>query len=158
VTRWPPSVGACRGWPSRSSTRSTGLEFVDKNSLTGTCEEIDECTHTVIVTYALILYSAGMSTLPAPPPLPRLASIDRSQLLLHTLDVERLIDDDHSARSIWHLARHTVLALDGEPAPELFIRGSGLYSANLNAENPLGTMQSIEHTLRALDKLAEQEQ
>jgi hypothetical protein len=99
-----------------------------------------------------------MSTLPAPPPLPRLASIDRSQLLLHTLDVERLIDDDHSARSIWHLARHTVLALDGEPAPELFIRGSGLYSANLNAENPLGTMQSIEHTLRALDKLAEQEQ
>jgi hypothetical protein len=54
--------------------------------------------------------------------------------------------------------RDTVLALDGEPAPELFIRGSGLYSANLNAENPLGTMQSIEHTLRALDKLAEQEQ
>jgi transposase len=43
-----------------------------------------------------------MSTLPDPP-LPRLASIDRSQLLLHTLDVERLIDEDHSARSIWHL-------------------------------------------------------
>jgi hypothetical protein len=37
----------------------------------------------------LILYSAGMSTSPAPP-LPRLASIDRSQLLLHTVDVERL--------------------------------------------------------------------
>jgi N12 class adenine-specific DNA methylase len=52
----------------------------------------------------------------------------------------------------------TGLALDGEPVPELFIRGSGLYSANLNAENPLGTMQSIEHALRALDKLAEQEQ
>jgi hypothetical protein len=28
---------------------------------------------------------------------------------------------------------------------------------NLNAENPLGTMQSIEHTLRALDNLADQE-
>jgi hypothetical protein len=42
--------------------------------------------------------------------------------------------------------------------PELFIRGKSLYSANLNPENPLGTMQSIEHTLRALDKLAEQEQ
>ena len=51
-----------------------------------------------------------------------------------------------------------VLALDGEPAPELFIRGSGLDEENLNAENPLGTMQSIENTLRALDKLAEQEQ
>jgi hypothetical protein len=43
-----------------------------------------------------------MSTLPDPS-LPRLASIDRSQLLLHTVDVERLIDEDHSARSIWHL-------------------------------------------------------
>ena len=69
---------------------------------TGRCEEIDGCIHTVIVTYTFILYSAGMSTLPAPP-LPRLASIDRSQLLLHTVDVERLIDEDHSARSIWHL-------------------------------------------------------
>ena len=28
----------------------------------------------------------------------------------------------------------------------------------LTAENPLGTMQSIEHTLRALDKLADEEQ
>ena len=54
--------------------------------------------------------------------------------------------------------RLTGLALDGDGLPELFVRGSGLYSANLNAENPLGTMQSIEHTLRALDKLADQEQ
>jgi hypothetical protein len=33
-----------------------------------------------------------------PPLSPRLASIDRSQLLLHSIDVEKLIDDDHSAR------------------------------------------------------------
>lgn len=33
----------------------------------------------------------------------RLASIDRSQLVLHSIDVERLIDEDHSARSIWKL-------------------------------------------------------
>src|ERR1700684_1298614 len=51
-----------------------------------------------------------MSTLPAPP-LPRLASIDRSQLLLHTIDVERLIDEDHSARSIWHLVGRMNLSL-----------------------------------------------
>jgi transposase len=38
-----------------------------------------------------------------PPHTPRLALIDRSQFLLHSIDVERLIDDDHSARSIWHL-------------------------------------------------------
>jgi hypothetical protein len=53
--------------------------------------------------------------------------------------------------------RLTGLALDGEAVPELFIKGD-LYSANLNPENPLGTMQSIEHALRSLDKLAEHEQ
>ena len=68
----------------------------------GRCEEIGKGTHTVIVTYAVDLYSGTMSTLPDPP-LPRLASIGRSQLLLHTVDVERLIDEDHSARSIWQL-------------------------------------------------------
>ena len=73
-----------------------------RDTPTGTCEESDECIHTGIVTYVLILYSANMSTLPDSP-LPRLASIDRSQLLLHTVDVERLIDEDHSARSIWQL-------------------------------------------------------
>ena len=78
--------------------------------LSGSCEEIGKCTHTVIVTYAMILYSAGMSNLPVPP-VPRLASIDRSQLLLHTLDVERLIDEDHSARSIWQLIGRTNLSL-----------------------------------------------
>jgi hypothetical protein len=33
-----------------------------------------------------------MSSLPAPP-LPRLASSERSQVLLHTLDIDRLIDE-----------------------------------------------------------------
>jgi len=70
--------------------------------LSGSCEEISKCSHTDIVTYIFTLYGIGMSTLPASP-VPRLASIDRSQLLLHTVDVERLIDEDHSARSIWHL-------------------------------------------------------
>ena len=51
-----------------------------------------------------------MSDMPVPP-LPRLASIDRSQLLLHTLDVERLIDEDHSARSIWDLVGRLNLSL-----------------------------------------------
>jgi hypothetical protein len=49
----------------------------------------------------------------------------------------------------------TLLAgLDEERLPELFIRGSGIYKAQLNAENPVGTMQSIEYALRGLDKAA----
>jgi transposase len=79
-------------------------------TMSGRCEEIGKCAHSVIVTDQFILYSAGMSDMPAPP-LPRLASIDRSQLLLHTLDVERLIDEDHSARSIWHLLGRMNLSL-----------------------------------------------
>lgn len=39
----------------------------------------------------------------ATPPSPRLASIDRRQILLRTVDVEKVIDEDHSARSIWEL-------------------------------------------------------
>jgi transposase len=38
-----------------------------------------------------------------PPLSPRLASVDRSQLVLHSIDVERLIDEDHCARAIWQL-------------------------------------------------------
>jgi N12 class adenine-specific DNA methylase len=42
--------------------------------------------------------------------------------------------------------------------PELFVRGRATYSANLNATNPIGTVQSIEHTLRNLDRLATEQQ
>ena len=42
---------------------------------------------------------------------------------------------------------------DDDRMPDLFIRGLATYSANLNAANPIGTVQSIEHTLRSLDKL-----
>ena len=43
--------------------------------------------------------------------LPRLASIDRSQLILRTVDVEKLIDEDHSARSIWEVVGRMDLSL-----------------------------------------------
>ena len=33
-----------------------------------------------------------------------------------------------------------------------------MYTANLNPVNPVGTIQSIEHTLRSLDKLAADQQ
>jgi hypothetical protein len=46
------------------------------------------------------------------------------------------------------------LVKEDERIPDLFVRGHATYSANLNATNPVGTVQSIEHTLRSLDKLA----
>jgi hypothetical protein len=46
------------------------------------------------------------------------------------------------------------LLQEDERVPELFIRGRATYSANLNPANPVGTVQSLEHTLRSLDKLA----
>ena len=45
-----------------------------------------------------------------------------------------------------------------EGEPDLFVRGAERYNANLNAEHPVGTIQSIEHTLRSFDRLAEQEE
>ena len=43
-------------------------------------------------------------------------------------------------------------------APDLFVRGRVAYKANLNPDNPLGTISSIEHTLRSLDRRTEEEQ
>jgi hypothetical protein len=37
------------------------------------------------------------------PAVPRLVSINRQQLVLRSIDVEQLIDEDHSARLIWQL-------------------------------------------------------
>jgi hypothetical protein len=34
---------------------------------------------------------------------PRLASINRQQFILRSIDVERLIEEEHSARLIWQL-------------------------------------------------------
>ena len=47
---------------------------------------------------------------------------------------------------------------EDERLPEVFIRGAGIYKAQMNAENPVGTMQSIEYALRGLDKAAADEQ
>jgi N12 class adenine-specific DNA methylase len=51
-----------------------------------------------------------------------------------------------------------LIGSDEDRLPELFVRGAATYSVQLNAENPVGTIQSIEHALRSLEKAAEQEQ
>jgi hypothetical protein len=50
------------------------------------------------------------------------------------------------------------LLQDDDRLPELYVRGCATYSANLNAVNPIGSIQSVEHTLRNLDKLAAEQQ
>jgi N12 class adenine-specific DNA methylase len=42
-------------------------------------------------------------------------------------------------------------------APRLFLRGKATYEANLNEDNALGTMASIDHIFRKLDKELEEE-
>ena len=67
--------------------------------------------------------------------------------------------DDHAPRLRATFRGFDILSRDkpGAPVPDLFIRGAGTYTAHINADNPVGTIQSIEHTLRALDKAAEDE-
>jgi transposase len=55
--------------------------------------------------------------------LPRLNAVNRQQLVLRTLDVDRLVDDDHSARLIWELVgrldlsfyHSQIAAVEGQP-------------------------------------------
>lgn len=67
--------------------------------------------------------------------------------------------DDYAPRLRASFRGFEILSRDkpGAPVPDLFIRGAGTYGAHINADNPIGAMQSIEHTLRALDKAAEDE-
>jgi hypothetical protein len=69
--------------------------------------------------------------------------------------------DDQTLRVRGHFKDFEILSRGGpfkDSEPELFIRGKETYKANLNPENPLGTVSSIEHTLRGLDRRAEEDQ
>jgi len=48
----------------------------------------------------------------------------------------------------------TGFSSEDDRVPDIFIRGAGTYSAHLNPENTVGTLQSIEHTLRSLERVA----
>jgi hypothetical protein len=69
--------------------------------------------------------------------------------------------DDQTLKVRGHFKDFELLSRGGpfkDSEPELFIRGKETHKANLNPENPLGTIASIEHTLRGLDRKAEDEQ
>ena len=52
----------------------------------------------------------GMST-DTPVTRPRLAAVNRQQMVMRAVDVERLIEEDHPARSIWELVGRLDLSL-----------------------------------------------
>jgi hypothetical protein len=52
----------------------------------------------------------------------------------------------------------TKIGMFEDELPDVYIRGAGLYKAKLNAENPIGTIQSIEHAIRSFDSSAEDEE
>ncbi len=68
--------------------------------------------------------------------------------------------DDYKLRKRASFRGFEILSRDkpGASVPDLFIRGAGTYTVHINTDNPIGTMQSIEHTLRALDRAATDEQ
>lgn len=67
--------------------------------------------------------------------------------------------EDHTLRKRASFRGFEILSSDqpGAAVPDLFIRGAGTYTAHVNVGNAIGTMQSIEHTLRGLDRAAEGE-
>ena len=42
---------------------------------------------------------------------PRLVAVDRRQMVMRAIDVERLIEEDHPARSLWELVGQLDLSL-----------------------------------------------
>ncbi len=67
--------------------------------------------------------------------------------------------DDNTPQVRAHFKTFEILSRGAQRdrEPDLFIRGEEIYKANLNPDNPLGTIQSIEHVLRSLDRRAEDE-
>jgi hypothetical protein len=51
----------------------------------------------------------------------------------------------------------TTASMRDDGLPDLYVRGQATYKANLNLESPLGTIASIEHVVRNLDRRAEDE-
>jgi N12 class adenine-specific DNA methylase len=48
-------------------------------------------------------------------------------------------------------------AFGGDNDPEVYVKGALTYRAQLNPENPVGTIQSIEHAIRSLDQRQQRE-
>jgi N12 class adenine-specific DNA methylase len=69
--------------------------------------------------------------------------------------------DDKTLKVRGHYGGFDILSQGGKfegGNPDLYVRGRETYKANLNPDSPQGTISSIEHVLRSLDRRAEEEQ
>ena len=66
--------------------------------------------------------------------------------------------DDMTMQARGSFRGFEILSKGKGEVPDIFVRGAGTYVAHLNPENPIGTVQSMEHTLRSLEKVAAQQQ
>jgi len=81
--------------------------------------------------------------------------------IIQTIMASLWQDRDLKLKRLGHFKGFTLMSSfsgrEGE-TPKLYLRGKHTYEANLNPENALGTIASIEYALRRLDRDAEEEQ
>jgi N12 class adenine-specific DNA methylase len=68
--------------------------------------------------------------------------------------------DDKTLKVRGHYKGFDILSRGGpfkDSKPDIFLLGKATYEANLNPESPLGTIASIDHVLRSLDRRADDE-
>jgi N12 class adenine-specific DNA methylase len=66
--------------------------------------------------------------------------------------------NDPTLQTVGAFRGFEILSKGTSDLPEIFIRGASMYRAHINPENPFGTLQSVEHTVRSLEKIAAQRQ
>ena len=92
----------CHHCPAGNGTAEGRLEAVKESTLQSYCE-IGEGRYTA--------HGMNESTTTSP----RLVSINCRQLVLHSVDVDRLIGEDHRARLIWELVGRLDLGPQSRP-------------------------------------------
>jgi N12 class adenine-specific DNA methylase len=82
---------------------------------------------------------------------------EAGRALIQTI-MASLWEDRGEVKQLGHYKDFAIVSSpDSLGTPRLFLRGTHTYEANLNTENELGTIYSIEAVLRHLDDLAERE-
>jgi hypothetical protein len=147
-----------RSLPDQISSASEVLDHLQTDIATRDAHDSGEFSMTVSSTITTIttISSTISSTIGSPTFSGKGAREEAGRALARAILSRR---DDYAPKVRAVIKGFEILSRDkpGAPVPDLFIRGAGTYAAHINPDNPAGTIQSIEHTLRALDKMREDE-